>query len=246
MISNKKKEYHNFIILLFLLFIFLISFTFYACSSNNQPKDKIDVGEEDPFLNQSNISNNNKDFKSETRQDSKEEEISEEETTEENEQTDLENEEELEGDKNKEISEEDKETESLTIKVYYADSIAQYLVGEERIISGVHKYLSAFMEILKPPLEPGHIALVPETTKVNKISFDNGNIALDLSPEFVNDRFKSDTVDILLVYSIVNTFTGFQEVNTVNFYINGKRLNTLGQLDISNSLYRDESWIKKN
>ena len=240
MISNKKGD-HNYILLLFLLFIFVISFTFYACSFNNQPKDKIDVGEEDPFLNQSNTRSNNEDLKSETRQDSKEEE-----TTEENEQTDLKNEEELEEDKNKETSEENKETEPLTIKVYYADSIVQYLVGEERIISGTHKYLSAFMEILKPPLEPGHMTLVPATTKVNKISFDNGNVALDLSPEFVNDRFESDAVDILLVYSIVNTFTEFPEVNTVSFYINGKRLNTLGQLDISNPLYRDESWIKEN
>jgi spore germination protein GerM len=240
MISNKKGD-HNYILLLFLLFIFVISFTFYACSFNNQPKDKIDVGEEDPFLNQSNTSNNNEDLKSETMQDSKEEE-----TTEEDEQTDLKNEEELEEDKDKETSEESKETESLTIKVYYADSIVQYLVGEERIISGTHKYLSAFMEILKPPLEPGHMTLVPPTTKVNKISFDNGNIALDLSPEFVNDKFEGDAVDILLVYSIVNTFTEFSEVNTVSFYINGERLNTLGQLDISNSLYRDESWIKKN
>ena len=240
MISNKKGD-HNYILLLFLLFIFVISFTFYACSFNNQPKDKIDVGEEDPFLNQSNTSNNNEDLKSETRQDSKEEE-----TTEENEQTDLKNEEELEENNDKETSEESKETESLTIKVYYADSIVQYLVGEERIISGTHKYLSAFMEILKPPLEPGHKTLVPATTKVNKISFDNGNIALDLSPEFINDRFKGDAVDILLVPSIVNTFTEFPEVNTVSFYIDGKRLNTLGQLDISNPLYRDESWIREN
>ena len=147
MISNKKGD-HNYILLLFLLFIFVISFTFYACSFNNQPKDKIDVGEEDPFLNQSNTSNNNEDLKSETMQGSKEEE-----TTEEDERTDLENEEELEEDKDKETSEENKETEPLTIKVYYADSIVQYLVGEERIISGTHKYLSAFMELLKPPLE---------------------------------------------------------------------------------------------
>ena len=147
MISNKKGD-HNYILLLFLLFIFVISFTFYACSFNNQPKDKIDVGEEDPFLNQSNTSNNNEDLKSETMQGSKEEE-----TTEEDERTDLENEEELEEDKDKETSEENKETEPLTIKVYYTDSIVQYLVGEERIISGTHKYLSAFMELLKPPLE---------------------------------------------------------------------------------------------
>ena len=240
MISNKKGD-HNYILLLFLLFIFVISFTFHACSFNNQPKDKIDVGEEDPFLNQSNTSNNNEDLKSETRQDSKEEE-----TTEEDEQTDLENEEELEEDKDKEISEESKETESLSIKIYYADSMVQYLVGEERIISSTYKYISAFMELLKPPLEPGHFMLIPENTKVNRISFDNGNITLDLSSEFVEERFKGDAVDVLLVYSVVNTFTEFSEINTVTFYVNGQRLNTLGQLDISDPLYRDESWIKES
>jgi len=236
MISNKKGD-HNYIHLLFLLFIFIISFIFTSCFLFNEPKDKIDVGEEDPFLNQSNTSNNNEDFKSETRQDGGEEEIAEEETTEENEQTGLENEEEVE---------ENKETESLTIKVYYADSMVQYLVGEERIISSTYKYISAFMELLKPPLEPGHFMLIPENTKVNRISFDNGNITLDLSSEFVEERFKGDAVDVLLVYSVVNTFTEFSEINTVTFYVNGQRLNTLGQLDISDPLYRDESWIKES
>lgn len=237
MISNKKKGDHNYILLLFLLFVFIISFIFTSCFLFNEPKDKIDVGEEDPFLNQSNTSNNNEDFKSETRQDGGEEEIAEEETTEENEQTGLENEEEVE---------ENKETESLTIKVYYADSMVQYLVGEERIISSTYKYISAFMELLKPPLEPGHFMLIPENTKVNRISFDNGNITLDLSSEFVEERFKGDAVDVLLVYSVVNTFTEFSEINTVTFYVNGQRLNTLGQLDISDPLYRDESWIKES
>lgn len=236
MISNKKGD-HNYIILLFLLFVFIISFIFTSCFLFNEPNDKIDVGEEDPFLNQSNTSNNNEDFKSETRQDGGEEEIAEEETTEENEQTGLENEEEVE---------ENKETESLTIKVYYADSMVQYLVGEERIISSTYKYISAFMELLKPPLEPGHFMLIPENTKVNRISFDNGNITLDLSSEFVEERFKGDAVDVLLVYSVVNTFTEFSEINTVTFYVNGQRLNTLGQLDISDPLYRDESWIKES
>lgn len=237
MISNKKKGDHNYILLLFLLFVFIISFIFTSCFLFNEPKDKIDIGEEDPFLNQSNTSNNNKDFKSETSQDSGEEEIAGEETTEENEQTGLENEEEVE---------ENKETESLTIKVYYADSMVQYLVGEERIISSTYKYISAFMELLKPPLEPGHFMLIPENTKVNRISFDNGNITLDLSSEFVEERFKGDAVDVLLVYSVVNTFTEFSEINTVTFYVNGQRLNTLGQLDISDPLYRDESWIKES
>ncbi len=242
--SNKKRD-HNYMLLLFLLFVFIISFTFYACFLDNQSEEKIDVGEEDSLLNQSNTSNNNEDFKSESDQDNSKEEM-EEETTEEDEKTDLEDEKEIIDKSDNETSEEDNEIGSSTVKVYYADSNVQYLVGEERIISGAHKYLSIFMELLKSPLEPGHINLVPKTTKVNKINFDNGNITLDLSPEFINDRFKSETVDILLVYSIVNTLTEFPEVDTVNFYIGGERLNTIGQLDISNPLYRDESWIKEN
>jgi len=240
MISNKKGD-HNYILLLSFLFIFVISFTFYACSFNNQPEDKVDVGEEDSLLNQSNTRSNNEDLKSETRQDSREEE-----TTEEDEQADLEDEKEIIDKNDKETSEENNETGPVTVKVYYADSNVQYLVGEERIISGAYKYLVTFMELLKSPLEPGHIALVPKTTKVNKINFDNGNITLDLSPEFLNDRINIDTVDILLVYSIVNTLTEFPEVNTIDFYISGERLDTIGQLDISDPLYRNESWIREN
>ncbi len=145
-----------------------------------------------------------------------------------------------------EAKHEEKEApQPLTTNVYYADSQVQYLVGEERIISASHKYLSAFLELLKPPLEPGHMMLVPENTRVNRISFENGNIELDLSKEFVDERFISNAVDVLLVYSIVNTMTEFDEVNTVTFFVEGQRLDLLGQLDISSPLYRDKSWIKE-
>ncbi len=136
------------------------------------------------------------------------------------------------------------EAEPMTIKVYYADAQVEHLVGEERMISATHKYLSAFMELSKPPLQPGHIKLMPEGTRVNRISFSEGNIELDLSREFVDERFVSNVVDLLLVFSIVNTMTEFEEVNTVTFFIDGERLELLGQLDISSPQFRDESWIK--
>lgn len=135
---------------------------------------------------------------------------------------------------------------TVTIKVYYTSEDGQYLVGEDRIISDSQKYLAAFLELLKPPISPGLIRLVPETTKVKKITLDKGNITLDLSQEFVEDRFKSDTVDVLLIYSIVNTFTGFNEINTVTFLVDGEKIETIGQLDISGPIYRDEGYIKKD
>ena len=139
---------------------------------------------------------------------------------------------------------EEKASEPITVRAYYADSQVQHLVPEERLISDTHKYLSAFMELLKKPLEPGNISLVPENTRVNRISLRDGNIELDLSREFVDERFVSNIVDVLLIYSIVNTLTEFEEVNTVTFYVEGKKLDLIGQLDISRPLHRDESWIK--
>lgn len=220
-------------ILISLCLIFSIMIFMLGCNSATENPDKIDVGEKDT-LNQ---------------QQEEKPEVTPEQNTEEQEGETEEEEQEEEAEEAKEDDEEEDEKEepqSVTTTIYYADSTVQYLVGEDRIISNAHKYLSAFMELLKPPLEPGHIRLVSETTKVNRISYSDGNILLDLSPEFVEDRFKSDAVDVLLVYSIVNTFTEFAEVNTVTFYIDGERLNTIGQLDISNSLFRDSSWIKDN
>ncbi|MHB1275362.1 MAG: GerMN domain-containing protein [Candidatus Humimicrobiaceae bacterium] len=134
----------------------------------------------------------------------------------------------------------------LKIKVYYSNADGSALVGEERIFEGSHKYLEAFLELIKPPITPGLIQLVPVTTKINKISIKDGNIDLDLSKNLIDDRFKSDFTDILLVHSIVNTLTEFKEVNTVTFYIDGKKGSSLGQMDISGPIFRDESFIQKN
>lgn len=134
----------------------------------------------------------------------------------------------------------------LKIKVYYANADGSALVGEERILQGSHKYLEAFLELLKPPISPGLIKLVPVTTKVNKISLKDGNIDLDLSKNFIEDRFVSDPADILLIHSVVNTLTEFKEVNTVTFYIDGGKGSSLGQVDISAPVFRDESFNQKN
>ena len=66
-----------------------------------------------------------------------------------------------------------------------------------------------------------------------------------MSKNIIDDRFKSDLMDILLVYSIVNTLTEFKEINTVTFYIDGKKGTSLGQVDISVPIFRDESYIQR-
>ncbi len=134
--------------------------------------------------------------------------------------------------------------EEITINVYYSDPMAEYLVPESRIISSENKYVDALHELMKKPVDETLTPLMPDTTTVNSVTVEDGNAKVDLSQEFLDDRFVSDTVDILLLYSIVNTLTQFPEVNSVTLYIDGEKLDILGQLDVKDPVFRRSDLIK--
>ncbi len=133
----------------------------------------------------------------------------------------------------------------LYINIYYADLQVKYLVGESRKISrGENKYVEALNELMKLPVNSSLIRLIPDTTVINSVEAEKGIAKVDLSANFVEDRLTSDTEDILLVYSVVNTLTEFSDVDAVYFYIDGKKLNVLGMLDLQNPCYRRSDLIK--
>lgn len=134
----------------------------------------------------------------------------------------------------------------ITINVYYADENGEYLIGEARIISGTNKYIDAIAEMMKEPVDSSLVKLIPETTKINGVIFNDGVVKVDLSKNFVDDRFVSESMDILLVYSIVNTLTEFPDVNSVEFFIDGVKLDVLGMLDLQEPLFRRSDLIRKD
>jgi len=139
---------------------------------------------------------------------------------------------------------EETQTGEITINVYYADNMGEYLVGEARMVSSENKYVDALSELMKLPVDSSLYQLVPESTVINSIIVENGLAKVDFSNEFLEDRIQSDTVDILLIYSIVNTLTEFSEVNSVSFYIDGEKLDILGELDIKEPIFRRNDLIK--
>jgi spore germination protein GerM len=132
----------------------------------------------------------------------------------------------------------------ITINVYYADSMGEYLVGEARIVSDKNKCVDAISEMMKNPTDSSLLKLIPETTKINSVTLDGSQAKVDLSQSFVDDRFVSDSADILLVYSIVDTLTGFDEIDSVQFFIDGKKLDLLGMLDLAEPLFMRSDLIK--
>jgi spore germination protein GerM len=154
----------------------------------------------------------------------------------ENESTEIESEKESEG---------ESEPGDITINVYYSDDMAQYLVGEARTVSSENKYVDALYELMKLPVDSSLYRLIPESTKINSVTVEGGLAKVDLSKEFVEDRFQGEAVDNLLIYSIVNTLTEFPEINSVSFYKDGKKLDILGQLAIDEPIFRKSDLIKK-
>ncbi|MBE3095468.1 MAG: GerMN domain-containing protein, partial [Actinobacteria bacterium] len=132
----------------------------------------------------------------------------------------------------------------VTINVYYSDQNGEYLIGEARILSGSSKYVDAISEMMKEPIDSSLVKLIPESTKINSVTVKDGMANVDLSKNFVDDRFVSDTMDNLLIYSIVNTLTEFPDVNSVEFYIDGTRLSVLGMLDLQEPYFRKSDLIK--
>jgi len=134
--------------------------------------------------------------------------------------------------------------EEITINIYYTDSIGEYLIGEARTLSGSGKYVDAIFEMMKDPVDSSLNKLIPETTRINGVKVEEGIAEVDLSQEFIDDRYISDVIDMLLVYSIVNTLTGFKEINSVEFFIDGEKLNSLGQFDLEEPIFRRSDLIK--
>jgi len=140
--------------------------------------------------------------------------------------------------------EEEIESGELTINVYYSDAMGEYLVAEARLVSSENKYIYALNELMKLPVDANLHRLVPDSTKINSIVVEDGLAKVDFSKEFIEDKITSDTEDNLLIYSIVNTLTEFQEVNSVSFYIDGGKLDVLGMVDISEPVFRRSDLIK--
>ena len=137
------------------------------------------------------------------------------------------------------------DTGESTINVYYADAAGEFLVGEARTVSGAGKLVDAIYEMMKNPTDSSLFVLIPSTAKINGITVSNQVAKVDFSQSFLDDRFVSDTVDNLLKYAIVNTLTEFPEIHAVEFYIDGKKLDILGQLDMTDPVYRRADLIKK-
>ena len=107
-----------------------------------------------------------------------------------------------------------------SIKLYFADATSGVLVSEERRIDARmlidNPYLFVIKLLIEGPNSDSLKRVIPEDTKVNNVALKNGTLNVDLSEEFLNSTGTDS------IYSIVNTLSEFNEVDRINFLINGE------------------------
>jgi len=138
---------------------------------------------------------------------------------------------------------------SQTITLYFPDDNGMQLLGEQRKISwqqGGDKYLAAVQALLKGPQQKGAIAIFPRKAKVQSVTVKNGVAQVSFNRALKDDFVGGSTGEEMLVGSLVNTLTGFKEVQKVQLLIEGQAVESLdGHMDLSTPLGPMRDLVRK-
>lgn len=130
--------------------------------------------------------------------------------------------------------------------VYYASSDRKFLIREtvtshrtapEELAMHLLDYL------LEPPAGSGLRSALPAGTRFLSVTITDGLCTVDVSGEFDNRRFYNLSAQCLSLLSVVNTLTSMDEIDRVEFTVEGNLLIRYGALTIVEPLVRDERCV---
>ncbi len=127
-------------------------------------------------------------------------------------------------------------TEYAILKLYFSNAEGTDLEVEERVIevnTNQSREKSILEQLIAGPLENCCSRTIPAETKIRDVTTTNdGTCYVNLSQEFVTKRIGGEKGELLAVYSIVNSLCELEQVEKVQFLIEGEKLDDFnGQLD---------------
>ncbi len=126
------------------------------------------------------------------------------------------------------------EPKEITVRLYYPNDDGTKLLPTERRIqlNGQDRYTAAVNALIANG--QGRYTIIPKQTKVNGVTVKNGTAKVDFSADLQKYFVGGSTGEEMLVGSVVNTLTEFPEITAVEFYSDGKKIETIaGHSDLS-------------
>lgn len=132
------------------------------------------------------------------------------------------------------------------LTLYYTDSQRRYLIGHNVSVNlaaqdNVEAYLVE--QLITAPEGLGLVSPLPSGTKLLSCRVSDGLCRLDLSKEFDQNAFSQSYAQRTTLFSLVNTLTQLEDVDRVEFYLEGSLMARYQELTISKALVFDESII---
>lgn len=126
--------------------------------------------------------------------------------------------------------------------VYYTTTDRRYLIGQEvsvQVSSQEELPLQLLELLLTPPDESGLRSTLPAGTRFRSVTIEDGLCTVDLSQQFDSRRYFSLTAQNLSLLSVVNTLTGLEHIQRVEFTVEGNLLIRYGSWSIDAPLVQD-------
>lgn len=135
----------------------------------------------------------------------------------------------------------------MKLTLYFPNAEASGLIATERtvVVKDGAVIKTMFAELATPP--KGLEKPLPQgTTLLGATVSAEGVATIDLSSDFKKNFGGGSAGEEMTMYSIVNTLTTLPNITSVQFLLDGKKLDgILGNLDTSTPLKRNESLIVK-
>lgn len=132
------------------------------------------------------------------------------------------------------------------LTLYYADQQYRYLIGQSTSVNLAAQddvVTHLIQTLMEAPEGSGLHSALPVGTKLLGAHVENGLCSLDFSAEFEANRYDRCAAQRLTLLSIVNTLCQLDEVEQVEFYVEGNLLVRYGLLSIPSSLTLEEEAI---
>ena len=120
----------------------------------------------------------------------------------------------------------DEQMRQTIVTLYYKNKETKELMPEGRMIDSKEllsdPYTTLIELLIEVPKSENLQSVIPEGTRVIKAELKGDILYLDLSKEFIDNHEGGEEAENLTIYSIVNTVTELNEVNSVKILINGR------------------------
>ena len=117
--------------------------------------------------------------------------------------------------------------EDRSIRVTDQQPVAQYIINE----------------LIKGPQNEDLTSSLNAKTTINSVEISNGICFVNFKDDFIDKNLGTPEQEKLTVFSIVDSLTELENIERVQFLIDGKRVDDFGNINISGIFGRDENII---